>query len=96
MTPDSTAIFRIVEVETVPEPLERGVVYISDKYALAIHLCAGGCDSEVVMKTAPMFDGDGHFWTMTRVGDTVTFSPSILQGGCNHHYFIEANQVRWA
>ena len=91
MTPDKTASFRIVDVETVPKPLERGVVYISDKYSLAIHLCAGGCDSEVVMPIR----GD-RAWTMTRAGDTVTFSPSILQGGCNHHYFIEANQVRWA
>jgi hypothetical protein len=33
---------------------------------------------------------------MTRDGDLVTFSPSILQGGCKHHYFIEQNRVRWA
>lgn len=91
-----TTALRVLDVEFMPETKEPGVLYVSERFHLAIHLCAGGCGTAAVMQTAPMFDGDQHFWTMTRAGDLVTFSPSILQTGCRHHYFIERNQVRWA
>ncbi len=90
-----TSELRVVDVEFMPEAKEPGVLYISERFGLAIHLCAGCDGSAVVMKTRPMFDGDQHFWTMTRDGDAVTFTPSILQQGCRHHYFIEASRVRF-
>lgn len=91
--PERLASVRPVFVEAVPEKLERGVVYVSEKYGTAIHLCAGGCESQVVMPLQPDWS---RGWTMQHDGDVVTFSPSILQNPCGHHYFIEANRVRWA
>lgn len=33
--------------------------------------------------------------TVTESNGIVTVSPSILCYGCNAHYFIENNQIRW-
>jgi hypothetical protein len=86
-------MLEVREIENAPEKLEPGIVYISERFKLALHLCAGGDGSEVVMP----FDREENGWSLTRSEDgTVTFSPSILQGGCKHHYFIENSRVRWA
>ena len=37
-----------VYVETVPETLEEGKIYISEKYGTAVHLCACGCGLHTV------------------------------------------------
>jgi hypothetical protein len=35
----------------------------------------------------------GH--AVTKSNEVITVSPSILCVGCNAHYFIEHNQIRW-
>lgn len=85
-------LFTVIEIESAPANLEPGKLYISEEYALALHLCAVCNGSKVVM---PINRDDNSGWDMHRNDDgTITFSPSILQGGCNHHYFIENNRVR--
>lgn len=83
---------RPVFVETIDEPMEHGVLYVSEKYGLAIHLCACGCGEKTV---TPFHPTTG--WVYTREGDIVTLSPSIgnWQMPCRSHYFVVRNQVQW-
>jgi hypothetical protein len=79
-------------VDSVPEPCNKGVLYISISFNTAIHLCACGCGMEVV--TPLKKDG----WRFTYDGDTVTLRPSIgnWELPCRSHYFITDNKIEWS
>ena len=49
-------------VEYIPTVLEEGILYISMKYATAVHLCACGCRQKVVTPISP----NGHYYMMER------------------------------
>jgi Family of unknown function (DUF6527) len=80
-------------VEFIPRELEQGVLYISERYQTASHLCACGCGEKVV---TPLSPAD---WRLHRDQEgLVTLHPSI--GNWNHpcrsHYWIRKNWVQWA
>lgn len=79
-------------VGTVPRPLKPGILYVSERFQTAIHLCACGCDLETVTPFSRPDD-----WKYTREGDLVTLDPSIgnFQFPCKAHYYIRQNQVHW-
>lgn len=78
-------------VETVPNVLADGVVYVSTTYSTALHLCACGCGNKVV---TPIGLDD---WQLDRDGDVVSLTPSILNRfPCRSHYWIRANKIEWA
>jgi hypothetical protein len=89
----TTKFFRQVFVDTVPEHLGEAILYISPKYATAVHLCACGCGSEVV---TPFNPASG--WRLTFDGKTVSLWPSIgnWRLPCQSHYFINHNRTEWA
>lgn len=78
-------------VEWIPEKLEEGILYVSLKYEVAIHLCACGCGEQTV---TPFGRGG---WTFTMAEGRVTLHPSIgnQQFACRSHYWIEKDAVRW-
>lgn len=75
-------------VESIPERLEPGMLYVSIRFATATHLCACGCRSEVVTPLAP------RSWKLTYDG-TVSLHPSIGNWSfpCRSHYWIRSNRV---
>lgn len=79
-------------VETVPEELEPGRLYISIRFRTASHLCACGCGARVVTPIKPAK------WAFTYDGETVSLWPSIghWQLPCKSHYIIRENKVIWA
>ena len=79
-------------VETIPEHLEEGQLYISVRFRTASHLCACGCGSRVVTPIKP------PKWKFTYNGETVSLSPSIgrWQLPCRSHYWIRNNKVIWS
>lgn len=79
-------------VEFIPDKLEPGVLYISIPYATTTHLCACGCDNEVVNPLAP------HGWQLTFDGRSVSLSPSVGNWSfpCESHYWIRRDRVDWA
>ena len=79
-------------VESIPDRLEQGKVYISIQYATAIHLCCCGCGSEVVTPFTPTD------WTLSFDGESISLNPSIGNWSfpCRSHYWIKRNTVRWA
>ncbi|MGL4410568.1 MAG: DUF6527 family protein [Bacteroidales bacterium] len=78
-------------VEFIPDSLESGILYISMKYSVAVHLCACGCGKEVVTLFSP------KDWKLYFDGDSVSLSPSIgnYEYPCKSHYFIKYNQIDW-
>jgi hypothetical protein len=83
-------------VDDMPEQLEPGHLYVSVRYATAMHLCACGCGREVVTPLSPAQ------WKMTFDGETVSLSPSIGSWAlpCRSHYLITRDKVidapRWS
>lgn len=79
-------------VETVPEDLEEGRLYISERFKTVSHLCACGCGSKVVTPLKPAK------WQLTNRNGLVSLSPSIgrWQLPCKSHYWIVNNQVEWS
>lgn len=79
-------------VETIPERLEEGVLYVSLRYGTALHKCACGCGEEVV---TPLNPTD---WSIQINQAGVTLHPSIgnWSFACQSHYWIRRSNVVWA
>lgn len=79
-------------VGNIPDTLEEDVLYVSIKYATAIHLCACGCKNEVVTPFSPID------WSLTFDGKTVSLSPSIGNWSfpCQSHYYIKKSEILYA
>lgn len=79
-------------VELIPKELDDGVLYISEKYKVAVHKCASGCGEKVV---TPLSPAD---WQVRRQGELVSLYPSIGNWNfeCRAHYWIRANKIVWA
>src|SRR5574341_134807 len=79
-------------VDTIPDSLEDGIVYVSIRCATAVHLCCCGCESEVVTPLSPTD------WSVTFDGQSISLCPSIGNWSfpCQSHYWIQCNRVRWA
>jgi len=76
-------------VEFIPERLEEGVLYISERYHTAVHKCCCGCGQEVV---TPLSSAE---WSVKRNGSRVSLWPSIGNWSypCRSHYVIQDNRV---
>lgn len=91
-------IFEIEQMycDSVPTELESGVVYISELYGVAIHLCACGCGGKTVLP----LEKDGSGWNLIKNEDgTISFTPSIGnwsgENPYHAHYYITNNKVVW-
>lgn len=80
---------RPVFVDSIPDKIDEGVLYISERYKTAIHKCCCGCGEEVV---TPLLPAD---WSVRRTGSAVSLHPSIgnWSCACRSHYWIRANRV---
>lgn len=78
-------------VETMPTTLEPGVLYVSEAYGTAAHLCACGCGSKIRTPLGPTE------WTIDGIGEKVTVTPSVgnWQKPCRSHYLIEGGEIVW-
>src|SRR5262245_51916004 len=79
-------------VHLMPAEIQPDILYVSDDFEIAIHLCACGCGSKVKTPLGPTE------WTVTETPSGPTMHPSIgnWQQACQSHYVIEAGQIRWA
>ena len=79
-------------VEQMPETLENGIIYISERYRVALHNCCCGCGEEV---STPL--GSTEF-SIRVDGPAVTLRPSIGNHdfACRSHYFITNGSIDWA
>ncbi|MFZ2205561.1 MAG: DUF6527 family protein [Minisyncoccia bacterium] len=79
-------------VESIPEELEDGILYISPRFRVVIHACCCGCKNKVVTPLSPVR------WKMAYDGKTVSLDPSIGNWNfdCKSHYWINNSEVEWA
>lgn len=86
-----TVELKPVFVETIPDDMQEGLLYISRKYETAIHLCCCGCGYQTVTPLIP------NEWGLTERNEKVTLKPSIgnQKFKCKSHYWITDNKVMW-
>lgn len=79
-------------VQYIPEQPEAGVLYVSERYATATHLCCCGCGLEVVTPLNPAK------WRLKVDSGMVSLHPSIGNWSfpCQSHYWLVRNRVEWA
>jgi hypothetical protein len=87
-----TSNFVLQRVRFIPDNLEPGVLYVSEKYQTAHHLCACGCGATIRTPLGPTE------WSFMETETGPSLSPSIgnWQQACQSHYWIERGQVSWA
>lgn len=76
----------IENCDFIPEDLETDVLYVSNTFEIAMHLCACGCGFKTV---TPLNPGE---WKLT---SGPTLSPSIGQRICGAHYWIRGGKIVW-
>ncbi|MCE5223134.1 hypothetical protein LLG10_02945 [bacterium] len=76
-------------VEYMPDVISEGVLYVSMKYSVVIHLCVCGCSEKVVTPLSP----DG--WQLKYDGEAISLYPSIGNWDfpCQSHYWIRRNKI---
>ena len=88
----SLAKIRLERVHYMPRDLSPGVLYVSEEFGTAAHLCACGCGAKVRTPLGPAE------WSLEETVDGPTLRPSVgnWQQACQSHYLITAGEVVWA
>lgn len=84
--------FTLERVRTMPTQLKPGVLYVSEEFETAAHLCACGCGSKIRTPLGPTewaFADDPH-------GPSLRPSVGNWQKPCQSHYWIDDGGVEWS
>ncbi|MCA9905541.1 MAG: hypothetical protein KC547_16915 [Anaerolineae bacterium] len=83
---------KIQYVDTMPQQLDAGILYVSKKYKTAMHLCCCGCGNKVA---TPLKPGG---WQLSVTNGLPTLHPSVgnFSFPCQSHYIISSGNVQWA
>ena len=86
-----------VFVDQIPGDLEHGKLYICERYEVCVHLCACGCGVKTVTPLGT--HANGPEWTLNKLGDTISLTPSIGnfmgEKPYHAHYNITKNKIVW-
>ena len=84
--------FTLQRVHYMPKDLQPGVLYVSEEFDIAVHLCACGCRSKVKTPLGPTE------WSIEETKGRPSLRPSIgnWQQACQSHYWIDCGEVIWA
>lgn len=87
-----TTKYRLERVHYMPKDLEPGVLYVSQEFGTAAHLCPCGCGSKIRTPLGPTE------WSLSGTRNSPTLYPSIgnWQLPCKSHYWMREGQVIWA
>ena len=79
-------------VHYMPKELKLGILYVSEEFGSAAHLCPCGCGSKV---RTPLGLTD---WTVEVTNKGPTLYPSVgnWQLPCQSHYVIHHGEIKWA
>jgi hypothetical protein len=83
---------KLQRVRYMPKELNPGVLYVSEEFGAAAHLCACGCGSKIRTPLGPTE------WTFEETDNGPTLHPSIgnWQIPCQSHYWIIRGEVIWS
>lgn len=76
----------------LPIQLEANVLYVSEEFEIAGHLCPCGCGSKII---TPLGINE---WSLSVIGKKPTLKPSIgnWQLPCQSHYWIRRGEILWS
>lgn len=79
-------------VHYMPKELKPGVLYVSDEFGTAAHLCACGCGAKIRTPLGPTE------WKLEETDSGPTLRPSVgnWQQACQSHYWIYRGEIGWA
>lgn len=79
-------------VRYMPKLLEPGILYVSEEFHTAAHLCACGCGQKVRTPLGPTE------WAVRETSRGPTLRPSVgnWQLPCKSHYLITNGSVQWS
>ncbi|MBB4263757.1 DUF6527 family protein [Bradyrhizobium sp. CIR3A] len=82
---------KLQRVEYMPKQLESGILYVSEKFSAAAHLCACGCGEKIRTPLGPTE------WSVkeTTGGPSVWPSVGNWQKACQSHYVIQNGKIIW-
>jgi len=83
---------KLNRVHYIPKELEVGILYVSDEFEIAAHLCPCGCGNKVVTPLGPTE------WSFTVNDEKPSLYPSIgnWQIPCRSHYWITNGNIEWS
>jgi hypothetical protein len=83
--------YKSQRVHYMPKELEPGILYVSEEFDIAIHLCACGCGSKVKTPLGPTE------WSVKETKSGPSMRPSIgnWQQACQSHYWITGGKIVW-
>jgi hypothetical protein len=86
------ASYKHAFVDTLPDKLDEGTLYVCVQYATSAHNCFCGCGREVVTPIHPTK------WKFTFDGVNVSLFPSIGNWSlvCRSHYWLQNGRITWA
>ena len=84
--------FQLQRVQYMPKELKAGVLYVSEEFDIAMHLCPCGCGSKVKTPLGPTE------WSVEETKNGPSLWPSVgnWQQACQSHYWIDHGEVMWA
>lgn len=84
--------FELQRVHYMPKKLQPGVLYVSEEFGTAAHLCACGCGSKIRTSLGPIE------WSVEETDGGPSLSPSVgnWQQACQSHYWIYRGEIKWA
>lgn len=84
--------FELQRVHYMPSELKPGVLYVSGKFDIAMHLCPCGCGSKVKTPLGPTE------WLVEETNGGPSLRPSVgnWQQACQSHYWIDSGEILWA
>ena len=83
---------KLLRVHKMPQALDPGILYVSEEYEIAMHLCPCGCGSKV---STPLGPTDWRF-SDDRRGPSLYPSVGNWQKPCQSHYWIRNGEIVWA
>jgi uncharacterized protein DUF6527 len=88
----ATQRFELEKVRFMPKSLRSGVLYVSDEFGTAAHLCACGCGQKIQTPLGAVE------WSVDEGERGPTLHPSVgnWQRSCRSHYWIRNGDVVWA
>jgi hypothetical protein len=78
-------------VQYMPKELKPSVLYVSEEFEIAMHLCPCGCGSKVKTPLGPTE------WSVeeTKTGPSLRPSVGNWQQACQSHYWITRGEIIW-
>lgn len=83
---------RLERVHYMPKVLEPGLLYVSEEFGAAAHLCACGCGTKIRTPLGPTE------WSVEETSEGPTLQPSVgnWQQACRSHYWIWRGHIEWS